>query len=384
MELNIKKNLDHVAQQKMKEQQNIQRNNHEANKFLARGNLIIRMRGLPYDTTAKQVVDFFNADSPDKHVCLVGGEEGVLFVRRADGRATGDAFVMTATEDDMTKALAHHKELIGTRYIELFRSTPAEVMNRSMDVRHEQTPNPPTPSLPLLPSLPTLPLPPLPPLMAKGNVVAQGARKDCIRLRGLPYECQVQNLLEFLGEHSAHIMFQGVHMVYTTQGVPSGEAFIQMTSEAAAWNCTQQKNKRYLFCGDKSRVVAVLQCSGDDMNFVLSGGALPSPAVRPPLPPAPPHGVGSTVLATYGPGYPPVIGGPRLPPYAPLPPALPHTPYGMVFWSHPSPPVSPAAPPAYYSVAPAAYIPGECYPQCGLPYHPAEIAYAPGEAVATM
>lgn len=55
------------------------------------------------------------------------GEDGVLFVKKPDGRATGDAFVLFADEDDAPKALSKHRDLIGTRYIELFRSTTAEV-----------------------------------------------------------------------------------------------------------------------------------------------------------------------------------------------------------------------------------------------------------------
>lgn len=55
------------------------------------------------------------------------GEEGVLFVKKPDGRATGDAFVLFNQEDDAGKALSKHRELIGSRYIELFRSTTAEV-----------------------------------------------------------------------------------------------------------------------------------------------------------------------------------------------------------------------------------------------------------------
>ena len=60
--------------------------------------------------------------------CQVKDEsEGVLFVRKPDGRATGDAFVLFAEEDDSEKALQKHKDIIGSRYIELFRSTTAEV-----------------------------------------------------------------------------------------------------------------------------------------------------------------------------------------------------------------------------------------------------------------
>jgi len=60
------------------------------------------------------------------------GEDGVLFVKKPDGRATGDAFVLFADEDDAPKALSKHRDLIGTRYIELFRSTTAEVQQVMM------------------------------------------------------------------------------------------------------------------------------------------------------------------------------------------------------------------------------------------------------------
>lgn len=119
----------------------------EALTFLSKGaQVIIRMRGLPYDCTAKQVVcswrgicfhnlhlidstpwqlDFFtNGENP---CTVLDGVDGVLFVKKPDGRATGDAFVLFAMESDAPHALSRHRESIGQRYIELFRSTTAEV-----------------------------------------------------------------------------------------------------------------------------------------------------------------------------------------------------------------------------------------------------------------
>lgn len=61
----------------------------------------------------------------------MNGEEGVLFVKKPDKKATGDAFVLFAEESDAPKALSKHRQLIGVRYIELFRSTPAEVQQVS-------------------------------------------------------------------------------------------------------------------------------------------------------------------------------------------------------------------------------------------------------------
>lgn len=58
---------------------------------------------------------------------MLDSEDGVLFVKKPDGRATGDAFVLFAKEEDAVKALSKHRDCIGSRYIELFRSTTAEV-----------------------------------------------------------------------------------------------------------------------------------------------------------------------------------------------------------------------------------------------------------------
>ena len=62
----------------------------------------------------------------------------------------------------------------------------------------------------------------LPPSLAPVTVIPQqlitaGTRKDCIRLRGLPYEAQVERILEFLGDHAKNIVYQGVHMVFNAQ-----------------------------------------------------------------------------------------------------------------------------------------------------------------------
>ena len=73
----------------------------------------------------KKKIDFFTSNG---HQCnVMHGDEGVLFVRKPDGRPTGDAFVLFETEDIAIRSLQKHRELIGSRYIELFRSTTAEV-----------------------------------------------------------------------------------------------------------------------------------------------------------------------------------------------------------------------------------------------------------------
>ncbi|XP_033155981.1 RNA-binding protein fusilli isoform X2 [Drosophila mauritiana] len=253
----------------------------EAQAFLSKGaQVIIRMRGLPYDATAKQVLDFFTTgDTPPCHV--LDGNEGVLFVKKPDGRATGDAFVLFANETDAPKALGRHRESIGQRYIELFRSTTAEVqqvLNRSMDPKNYESGGGHS-QPPLIAQLPTMQLPLLP-----QHLITSGTTKNCIRLRGLPYEAMVEHILHFLDDFAKHIIYQGVHMVINAQGQPSGEAFIQMDLEESARLCAQRRHHHYMMFGKKYRYIEVFQCSGDDMNMVLNGG-LASPVAQPP----PPH-----------------------------------------------------------------------------------------------
>ncbi|KAK4475568.1 hypothetical protein MN116_000846 [Schistosoma mekongi] len=84
---------------------------------------LIRMRGLPYTTTPEQIITFF----ANTNCSVQFGVDGILFVNKRDGRATGDAFVIFETKAIAEKALENNKQHIGNRYIELFKSTPAEV-----------------------------------------------------------------------------------------------------------------------------------------------------------------------------------------------------------------------------------------------------------------
>ncbi|XP_011865109.1 PREDICTED: RNA-binding protein fusilli [Vollenhovia emeryi] len=297
----------------------------EAHAFLSRGaQVIVRMRGLPYDCVAKQVLEFFQ--SGQKPCQVLDGEDGVLFVKKPDGRATGDAFVLFAKEEDAVKALSKHRDCIGSRYIELFRSTTAEVqqvLNRATDPKQVILPPPPIAQLP--------------PLLPQ-HIITSGTRKDCVRLRGLPYEALVEHILEFMGEHSKNIVYQGVHMVYNAQGQPSGEAFIQMDSEASAYACASQRHHRYMIYGKKQRYIEVFQCSGDDMNLVLTGAVTP-PSTKALLSP------GGTMLPP-----PPVAIFPPAAAMLPRGPPQFATPYPppIFYWPYPSPPVSPTN---YYTPA---------------------------------
>lgn len=52
-----------------------------------------------------------------------------------------------------------------------------------------------------------------------------------------------------------------------------------MTCENTAFSAAQQRHHRYMVFGKKQRYIEVFQCSGEDMNLVLTGGAV-SPVAK--------------------------------------------------------------------------------------------------------
>lgn len=72
----------------------------------------IRLRGLPWSVTNKEILDFLSVN-------VVGGEEGIhLVTSRFDGKYTGEAFVELESEADEEEAFKRNKENLGHRYIE--------------------------------------------------------------------------------------------------------------------------------------------------------------------------------------------------------------------------------------------------------------------------
>ncbi|CAO2610199.1 Epithelial splicing regulatory protein 2, partial [Lemmus lemmus] len=229
----------------------------EVARFLSQEDqVILRLRGLPFSAGPTDVLGFLGPECP-----VTGGADGLLFVRHPDGRPTGDAFALFACEEQAQAALRRHKGMLGKRYIELFRSTAAEV--QQVLNRYATSPLLPTLTAPLLP----IPFP-----------LAGGTGRDCVRLRGLPYTATIEDILSFLGEAAADIRPHGVHMVLNQQGRPSGDAFIQMMSSEHALAAAQRCHKKVM----KERYVEVVPCSTEEMSRVLMGGSLSRSGMSPP------------------------------------------------------------------------------------------------------
>ena len=78
----------------------------------------IRMRGLPFQSTKDDVLEFFKDYKPVP--------DSVLLTYRMDGRSTGEAYVAFESPDSAKAAMELHRSTIGSRYIELFISNKEE------------------------------------------------------------------------------------------------------------------------------------------------------------------------------------------------------------------------------------------------------------------
>lgn len=83
------------------------------------GDNIVRLRGLPYGCTKQDIDSFFSGLQIIPH--------GITLTMDQDGRASGDAYVEFASTQDVEEALKKHKEKIGHRYIEVFRSSKGDI-----------------------------------------------------------------------------------------------------------------------------------------------------------------------------------------------------------------------------------------------------------------
>lgn len=157
------------------------------------------------------------------------------------------------------------------------------------------------------------------------------SRKNCLRLRGLPYDADVKAVLGFLGEYSQAIVPQGVHMVYNSMGRPTGEAVVQMHSEDVVSMAVANRHRHYMM-GRKPRYIELFPCSIDDINKLLSDAA--------PIPPVA-AGAAPRPASMFG------------------PPGASLTAMPFVYWPYPRPPWSP----------PLVYLPGVTMVLLrGLPY----------------
>tara|TARA_B110001452_G_C15023649_1_gene357781 strand:- start:141 stop:659 length:519 start_codon:yes stop_codon:yes gene_type:complete len=159
------------------------------------------MRGLPYTASEADVTSFFSG--------LKIAQGGVSIGHETSGRATGEAHIEFATEGDAAAAMALHRQRMGSRYIELFRTKQVPGGTRGR------------------------------PGSAAGGADGQGTASDCLRLRGLPFSCTEADVQGF---------FQGYTLAPggIKVGPHGGQGTVRFTSAEEARRAMASLNHGYM------------------------------------------------------------------------------------------------------------------------------------------
>ncbi|XP_076439927.1 heterogeneous nuclear ribonucleoprotein F-like [Babylonia areolata] len=79
---------------------------------------VVKLRGVPFGCSKEEIAQFFTG--------LEIVPNGIMLPEDRLGRSTGEAFVQFASQDIAERALGKHKDRIGHRYIEIFKSSMGE------------------------------------------------------------------------------------------------------------------------------------------------------------------------------------------------------------------------------------------------------------------
>ncbi|KAL8597449.1 hypothetical protein ACOMHN_050947 [Nucella lapillus] len=79
---------------------------------------VVKLRGVPFGCSKEEIAQFFTG--------LEIVPNGIMLPEDRLGRSTGEAFVQFASQEIAERALGKHKDRIGHRYIEIFKSSMGE------------------------------------------------------------------------------------------------------------------------------------------------------------------------------------------------------------------------------------------------------------------
>lgn len=154
---------------------------------------VVRMRGLPFEATKAEIRAFF-ADISVK-------DTDIFIVSRPDGKASGEAFVLFASEADAERALTKDKEKLGDRWIDLFPTNKGSLYQRvGVGVK----------------------------MAAKPDAGFRGV----LRMRGIPFTAGVEEIRTFFRGYK--LQDHGVFVVNGGDWRPTGEAYVLFDSEEEA------------------------------------------------------------------------------------------------------------------------------------------------------
>ena len=212
----------------------------------------LRMRGLPYRATEKDVVNFFQG------ITIVPG--GIHFLMNASGRPSGEGYVEFPNAEEAEKAMAKHNQRMMHRYIELFRASKQEVqigINRSAGfaIVPQQFQQPqqffvqyPTPFAipPQIPPPPpqatTFPMQFSQQQFNQIPLINQLVAAGCVvHMKGLPFSATIQDIAEFF--HGFALLPAFSTIIVLPDGRSSGCALAAFISADEVFRVIQHKNR---------------------------------------------------------------------------------------------------------------------------------------------
>ncbi|CAF3328663.1 unnamed protein product [Rotaria socialis] len=153
---------------------------------------VVRLRGLPWNTSQSEVIKFLGG-------CKI---RRLQFVTNDQGRSTGECFVILETKEDVNLAKSFDKNMLGTRYIEIFESNHDAMSDMLRKYNSDYNANhPPNP---------------------ENNLSSNDNwQEPAVRLRGLPYHATKSDISKFFD--GLDIAQNGIHI---SSSKPAGEAFV--------------------------------------------------------------------------------------------------------------------------------------------------------------
>ncbi|CAL4095666.1 unnamed protein product, partial [Meganyctiphanes norvegica] len=185
---------------------------------------VIRIRGLPWSASVDDIVEFFS------EVEILEGRDGVHMTMSREGRPSGEAYVELVSQDDIEEAEKKHKCNMGKRYIEVFRAKRSEMEW----------------------------------VTKRAGYSSRGQDNDgCVRLRGLPYQCTKEEIANFFS--SLEVCPNGIAMPMDYQGRPSGEAYVQFTSQEISDKALERHKEKI-----GVRYIEVFRSSLDEIRAAMN------------------------------------------------------------------------------------------------------------------
>ncbi|KAG8579225.1 hypothetical protein GDO81_010764 [Engystomops pustulosus] len=131
---------------------------------------VVKVRGLPWSCSTEEIENFFSESK------ILNGSCGVHFIYTREGRPSGEAFVEFESEEDLNIGLKKDRETMGHRYVEVFKSNSVEM---DWVLKHTGPNSPDT------------------------------ANDGFVRLRGLPFGCSKEEIVQFFSGYSGYEEYNG-------------------------------------------------------------------------------------------------------------------------------------------------------------------------------